>query len=95
MHQPQSFSHVVAFGMSSRPAAGVTHALFAHRVRAKCARHGCDSDSFFDLLRTRGFTAETVELDADTAALAQRAAAVTTKSPQAIIVTKVFRAPGP
>ena len=71
------------------------HALFAHRVRAKCARHGCDSDSFFDLLRTRGFTAETVELDADTAALAQRAAAVTTKSPQAIIVTKVFRAPGP
>ena len=34
MHQPQSFSHVVAFGMSSRPAAGVTHALFAHRNAA-------------------------------------------------------------
>lgn len=69
------------------------HALFAYRERTLCARHGCDTDAFWELLRSRGFAVELVELFGNAAILAARAQRVTIKASQRVAICRVTRLP--
>ena len=71
------------------------HALFSYRVRERCARHGCDTEAFFEMLQTKGFVVEDVPLDGDAAKMAFIAAQVTPKARQDVRIRKVFRKPLP
>jgi hypothetical protein len=69
----------------------VPFALFAYRERKRCARHGCDTAAFFELLATEGYVVSDVDLarGSQAGAIAEEAAQVAPKTKQLIRLKRV------
>eukprot|EP00035_Acanthoeca_spectabilis_P013969 m.263882 g.263882 ORF g.263882 m.263882 type:complete len:426 (-) comp16016_c1_seq3:837-2114(-) len=70
----------------------VPFALFSYRERKRCARHGCDTLAFFELLETAGYSVSDVELPpgSQSALYAQVTAEVAPKTIQPIRLKRVI-----
>eukprot|EP00041_Stephanoeca_diplocostata_P007795 m.112707 g.112707 ORF g.112707 m.112707 type:complete len:255 (+) comp17035_c0_seq2:170-934(+) len=66
-------------------------ALFSYRARTRCARHGCDTALFFDMLKAEGYSVTDVEIppESETGRKQRLAAAVSPTATQAIYIVRV------